>query len=90
MSSPRRGLLIAVVVAVLLSLFNNYLLPDVLYDIPGKLGLGFDLSQVASGLYGLLLLLLILLRPNGILPSKRRLADLRREAGEPPLVAVKV
>jgi branched-chain amino acid transport system permease protein len=52
--------------AVALSLFNTYLLPRVLYDVPGALGLDFDLAQVASGIYGLLLVLVMLLRPGGL------------------------
>jgi len=55
--------------AVILSAFNTWLLPDVLYGVPGKLGLDFDLSQISSGIYGLLLVLIMLLRPQGMLPS---------------------
>ncbi len=57
--------------AIALSAFNNYLLPDVLYDIPGKLGLDFNLSEIASGIYGLLLVSVMLLRPEGLLPARR-------------------
>ena len=59
-----------VVGAVLLSAINNYLLPRVLYDLPGKVGLEFDLTEITSGIYGLLLVLLMLLRPLGILPER--------------------
>jgi branched-chain amino acid transport system permease protein len=58
--------------AIVLSAINNYLLPQVLYDVPGKLGLDFDLSEVASGIYGLLLVLMMLLRPQGLLPDRKR------------------
>jgi branched-chain amino acid transport system permease protein len=57
--------------AIVLSAINNYLLPDVLYDPPGRVGLDFDLSQIASGIYGLLLVLMMLLRPEGLLPESR-------------------
>jgi branched-chain amino acid transport system permease protein len=57
--------------AVLLSVFDNYLLPQVLYDVPGKLGLDFNLSEIASGIYGLLLVMIMLLRPDGLLPDRR-------------------
>src|SRR3954470_22495412 len=60
-----------VVGAVILSVLNNYLLPEVLYDIPGKLGLDFNLSQISSGIYGLLLVLMMLLRPEGPFPARR-------------------
>ena len=53
--------------AIVLSVFNNYLLPKVLYDVPSAVGLDINLSQIASGIYGLLLVLLMLLRPEGLL-----------------------
>ena len=60
-----------VVGAILLSAINNYLLPRVLYDVPGSVGLDFDLSQIASGIYGFLLVIVMLLRPEGLLPERR-------------------
>ena len=57
--------------AIALSAINAYLLPRVLYDVSGKLGLDFDLSSVASGIYGFLLLIIVLLRPEGLLPTRR-------------------
>jgi branched-chain amino acid transport system permease protein len=61
----------AVVGAVALSVFNSYLLPSVLYDVPRKIGLGFDLSSIASGIYGFILLSMVLLRPQGLFPERR-------------------
>ena len=60
-----------VVGAIMLSAINNWLLPDVLYDVPGALGLDFDLSQISSGIYGFLLVIVMLLRPEGLLPERR-------------------
>jgi branched-chain amino acid transport system permease protein len=60
-----------VVGAIVLSTINNYLLPRVLYDLPGNVGLDFDLSQVSSGIYGFLLVMIMLLRPEGLLPERR-------------------
>ena len=60
-----------VVGAIVLSAINNYLLPRVLYDVPGSLGLDFDLSEIASGIYGFLLVIMMLLRPEGLLPERR-------------------
>ncbi len=57
--------------AVILSVADNYLLPQVLYDVPRDLGLDFNLSQISSGIYGLLLVLVMLLRPAGLLPARR-------------------
>ncbi len=57
--------------AIILSAINNYLLPNVLYDVPSTIGLDFDLSQVASGIYGFLLVIMMLLRPAGLaLPAR--------------------
>ncbi len=60
-----------VVGAIILSGINNYLLPRVLYDVPGKVGLDFDLSEISSGIYGFLLVIIMLLRPEGLLPERR-------------------
>jgi branched-chain amino acid transport system permease protein len=60
-----------VVGAILLSAINNYLLPKVLYDVPGRVGLDFDLSEISSGIYGFLLVIIMLLRPQGLLPDRR-------------------
>jgi branched-chain amino acid transport system permease protein len=60
-----------VVGAIVLSGINNYLLPKVLYDVPGSVGLDFDLSQISSGIYGFLLVIVMLLRPEGLLPDRR-------------------
>jgi branched-chain amino acid transport system permease protein len=57
--------------AIVLSVVNTYLLPDVLFDLPGKLGLPFDLSAISSGVYGLLLVLVMLLRPEGLAGAPR-------------------
>jgi branched-chain amino acid transport system permease protein len=58
--------------AVILSAINNYLLPRVLYGIPGDLGLDFDLSAISSGIFGFLLVMIMLLRPQGLVPERRR------------------
>jgi branched-chain amino acid transport system permease protein len=57
-----------VVGAIILSVLNNYLLPDVLFDLPSKVGLAFDLSAISSGIYGLILVVVMLLRPQGLVP----------------------
>jgi branched-chain amino acid transport system permease protein len=57
--------------AVALSAINSWLLPDVLYDVPAKLGLDFDLSQISAGIYGVLIVVIVLLRPQGLLPERR-------------------
>jgi branched-chain amino acid transport system permease protein len=66
------GSILGVVVgAIILSGINHHLLPNVLYDVPSYVGLDFDLSQIASGIYGFLLVIIMLLRPEGLLPERR-------------------
>jgi branched-chain amino acid transport system permease protein len=73
-----------VVGAIILSVLNNYLLPHVLFDLPGKLGLDFNLSEINSGIYGAILVLMMLLRPQGLMPARpavKRAATLTRSRG---------
>jgi branched-chain amino acid transport system permease protein len=44
----------------------------VLHDVPSKVGLDFDLSEVSSGIYGFLLVVVMLVRPQGLLPERRQ------------------
>jgi branched-chain amino acid transport system permease protein len=57
--------------AIALSVFNTYLLPRVLFDLPSKVGLSFDLSAIGSGIYGAILVGMMLFRPQGLVPSAR-------------------
>jgi branched-chain amino acid transport system permease protein len=57
--------------AIIVSVLNSYLLPDVLFDLPRRVGLAFDLSAVSSGVYGAILLVVVLLRPRGLLPARQ-------------------
>jgi len=59
--------------AIILSAINNYLLPNVLHGVPGAFGLDFDVSEVSSGIYGFLLVIIMLLRPEGLLPARPQL-----------------
>jgi branched-chain amino acid transport system permease protein len=70
-----------VVGAILLSAMNHYLLPRVLHDVPGKVGLDFDLSEISSGIYGLLLVTIMLVRPAGLVPGRSSAVMRRRAAG---------
>jgi branched-chain amino acid transport system permease protein len=65
----------AVVGAIVLATINNDLLPRVLYGVPGAVGLDFDLSEISSGIYGFLLVIIMLLRPEGLLPGRRSVAS---------------
>ncbi len=52
--------------AIALSVLDSYLLPDVLAGLPGEVGLDFDLSAVSSGIYGAILVVILLARPQGL------------------------
>ena len=57
--------------AIVLSELNTWLLPGVLDGLPARVGLDFDASSVSSGVYGLVLVVVVLLRPQGLVPARR-------------------
>src|SRR5436190_23365888 len=63
--------------AIILSFINNRLIPDVLNDVPGKIGLEFDLTELSFGIFGFLLVIMMVLRPEVLLPEKRRQIELQ-------------
>ena len=67
--------------AMLISYINQYLIPDVLNGIPGDLGLSFSLTDIGLGVYGFLLVLVMVLRPQGLLPERRRKLELAEGIG---------
>jgi len=67
--------------AVLLSFINSYLIPDVLRTVPKTLGLDFELTDLGFGIFGFLLLIVMVLRPEGLLPEKRRQIELTEGVG---------
>jgi len=83
----------AVLGGLLLGYINNYLIPDVLNSLPSTFGLNFQLTEVEYGIFGFLLVLVMILRPQGLLPERRRRLELTAqiaaqdaelvEAGEP-------
>ena len=66
----------AVLGALLLSYINYYLIPDVLNSIPQDLGLNFGLTDLSFGIFGFLLVLVMVLRPQGLFPERRRRLEL--------------
>jgi branched-chain amino acid transport system permease protein len=73
-----------VVGALALSFINTRLIPDVLNEVPSKVGLDFDLTQLGFGIFGFLLVIMMVLRPQGLIPEQRRQAELTEglDAGE--------
>jgi branched-chain amino acid transport system permease protein len=67
--------------AVVLSMLNRYLLKE-LNGLPDKLGLDFDVTSINFGIFGFFLLVMMVLRPEGLLPSSRRKLELHGEVDE--------
>ncbi len=67
--------------AIVLSFINNNLIPDVFNDYPSKLGLDFDLTELSFGIFGFLLVIMMVLRPEGLIPERRRQLELREGVG---------
>ena len=69
----------AVVGGMVLGYINNYLIPDVLNTLPSKLGFNFQLTEVEFGIFGFLLVIMMVLRPQGLIPERRRRLELTAE-----------
>jgi branched-chain amino acid transport system permease protein len=72
--------------AITLTTINFYLIPDVFNSIPSKLGLDFDTTQITFAIYGFLLVIMMIIRPEGLIPERRRKQELHDES-EDALVA---
>ncbi len=67
--------------AVVLSFINFNLIPDVFNDYPSKVGLDFDLTELSFGIFGFLLVIMMVLRPEGLIPERRRKLELTEGIG---------
>ena len=65
---PRRGRL---------SMINRFLLPE-LNTVPDKFGLDFDVTAISFGIFGFLLLVMMVLRPEGLIPNRQTQARAAR------------
>ena len=61
--------------AIALSMIDRYVLKE-LNALPDAVGLDFDLTSVNFGIFGFFLLAMMVLRPEGFLPSARRRLEL--------------
>jgi len=73
--------------AVALAFVNNRLIPDVLDqgfvgDKLKDLGLDFSFTEISFGIFGFILVIMMVLRPEGILPERRRQMELKEGIGE--------
>jgi branched-chain amino acid transport system permease protein len=67
--------------AIVLSFINYNLIPDVFNDYPSKVGLDFDLTELSFGIFGFLLVIMMVLRPEGLIPERRRKLELTEGIG---------
>jgi branched-chain amino acid transport system permease protein len=73
--------------AIALAFVNNRLIPDVLDQgfIGEKVrdaGLDFTFTEISFGIFGFILVIMMVLRPEGILPERRRQMELKEGIGE--------
>ena len=61
--------------AIALSMLDRFILPQ-LNSVPDAIGLNFDLTAVNFGIFGFFLLVMMVLRPEGFIPSSRRKLEL--------------
>ena len=66
--------------AIVLSFINTWFIPDVINSWPGKLGFDFDATQITFAIYGFLLVMMMILRPQGLLPERRHKMELAEHA----------
>jgi branched-chain amino acid transport system permease protein len=76
-----------VIGAVALAFVNNRLIPDVLDqgfigDALKDIGLDFSFTEISFGVFGFILVIMMVLRPEGILPERRRQMELTEGVGE--------
>jgi branched-chain amino acid transport system permease protein len=67
--------------AIVLAFINYNLIPDVFNDYPQKVGLDFDLTELSFGIFGFLLVIMMVLRPEGLIPERRRKIELTEGVG---------
>jgi len=75
-----------IVGSLVLSFVNNFLLPQA-NDLAAKVGLHVDFTNLRFMTYGVILVAMMLFRPEGLLPSQQRKAELKNEGLDPRALA---
>ena len=70
-----------VVGAIVLSFINTYFIPNTFKSLPHHVGLNFDLTDLSFGIFGFLLVIMMVLRPQGLIPERRRKLELTEGVG---------
>ncbi|HKP21992.1 MAG TPA: branched-chain amino acid ABC transporter permease [Thermoleophilaceae bacterium] len=73
--------------AVALTFVNNRLIPDVLDqgwvgEKLNDLGLDFNFTEISFGIFGFILVIMMVLRPEGLIPERRRQMELTEGIGD--------
>jgi branched-chain amino acid transport system permease protein len=71
--------------ALVLANVNYLLIPKVINGLPGDLGLKFNLTDLQVSIFGFILVVVMVLRPQGLIPEQRRKIELVRGLGETEL-----
>jgi branched-chain amino acid transport system permease protein len=71
----------SVVGAIALTVIDRLLIPTTFHDAPKKLGLDFTSSEISFGIFGFLLVLMMIARPQGLIPERRRKIELTEGVG---------
>ena len=68
--------------AIALAVIDRQLIPNTLHNVPHDVfGLNFTLSQISFGIFGFLLVMMMLARPEGLFPERRRKLELTEAVG---------
>ena len=67
--------------AVVLSFIDTYFIPGPFKTLPSKVGLHFDLTELSFGIFGFLIVIMMVLRPQGLIPERRRKLELTEGIG---------
>jgi branched-chain amino acid transport system permease protein len=68
--------------AVALAVIDRQLIPNTLHNVPHDVfGLDFTSSQISFGIFGFLLVMMMLARPEGLFPERRRKIELTEGVG---------
>jgi branched-chain amino acid transport system permease protein len=68
--------------AIVLSYINTYFIPGPFRNLPSKVGLNFDLTELSFGIFGFLIVIMMILRPAGLIPERRRQIELTEGVGD--------
>jgi branched-chain amino acid transport system permease protein len=71
-----------VIGAIILTVINQLLIPTTFHTLPHDLfGLNFTSSEISFGIFGFLLVVMMIVRPEGLLPERRRKMELTEGIG---------